>query len=65
MSIEIKQSCDGCGAERFLGEGSHGEQLNIEVAMGRGEGGGWKEVEPGKHLCRNCVKKVLSGILRT
>lgn len=50
--IEIKQTCDGCGADRALSVSRWGDPLSIEEAARQG---GWREVRQGTHLCTGCI----------
>lgn len=56
MTIKIIQSCDRCSADRELNVGYHGGRNTIKEAA---LGGGWRDVQEFKHLCADCIRKVL------
>lgn len=57
MTIKIIQSCDRCAAHRELNVGYHGGRSNIREAALIG---GWRDVQEFKHLCADCIRKVLA-----
>lgn len=56
MSILVRQTCDGCGLERDLSWGYHGQAKNSLDAAKRG---GWIQVKEWHHLCPDCVTGAL------
>lgn len=57
MTITIIQSCDRCSANRELNVGYHGGRNTIKEAALIG---GWRDVQEFKHLCADCIRKVLA-----
>lgn len=57
MSITVTQTCDRCGAKRDLNVGYHGGRSTIKQAA---LVGGWRDVQEFKHLCADCIRRVLT-----
>lgn len=58
MTIEVKQTCNGCGAEREL---EIYTQMGEQTVANAAEKNGWREPRKGKHLCPPCIDKALEG----
>jgi hypothetical protein len=54
--ITVTQTCDGCGTERVLKVGYHGQPRAIRDAQ---DVGGWREVRVDQHLCPGCIARAL------
>lgn len=58
MTIEAKQICDGCGAERELLLRNVNGPVDIQYAA---KTQGWREPRQDQHLCPACIDKALEG----
>ena len=58
MTIHVVQTCDGCGSGRDLTwSGGTGREVQLGEPQ---EGGGWRLVAAGKHLCPTCIRRALN-----
>lgn len=55
IKIVMIQTCDGCGKER---------DLDPKLADDKGEFGGWRCIRTDRHVCTECIDKLL-GVVRT
>lgn len=56
MTIDITQTCNGCGESRNLIVGYYGGRDIIKQAA---ESGGWRAVQEFRHLCSKCIAKAV------
>lgn len=56
MTIIISQKCDRCEANRDLKVGYRGGRATIVEAA---EEDGWRAVTEFKHLCFDCIQKII------
>lgn len=58
MTIEMAQTCDGCGQSRSISFGYYGQPRDRESAR---KTGGWLVVKEFKDLCSKCVDRAISA----
>lgn len=58
MSILITQTCDRCDTKRGLQFGFQGQPRALHDAA---QLGGWREVQPGKHMCGECITDLVKA----
>jgi hypothetical protein len=56
MSVDITQTCDGCGKTRSIDFGYHGQPRDRESAR---RNGGWLIVKEFSDLCADCVDRAV------
>ena len=58
MTIQVIQVCDGCDQLRHLTwSGGTGREVQLGEPQ---EGGGWRLVAAGQHLCPTCIRRALN-----
>jgi len=62
MSVEIIQTCDGCGTSRVLAVGYRGGRDTIKQAADQA---GWRAVQEFRHLCAGCIVKAIAPAAHT
>jgi len=49
MTISTVQTCNVCQVTRALGDPKNADN------------GGWREIQPGRHICPKCIADILRG----